>query len=291
MQIDFFSYPLVTQKKTINVSSIPHRSPFRYPGGKTWFVPFFRKWMRNKKQKPSILIEPFAGGGIIGLTAGFENLADKIILVEKDENVAIVWKVILEKDYNKLADEILSFNLNFDSVRKILESKPVSIYKKALQTIVCNRVSYGGIMAHGSGLTKKGENGKGLASRWYPDTLAKRIQRIGHIRDKFSFIHGCGFSVIEKYKGVNNSCFFIDPPYTVAGKRLYKYHKIDHQLLFDLFRNSTGDFIFTYDTNKEILEMAKKFNFQISLVPMKNTHNILMEELIIGKDLSWIQKK
>ena len=27
-------------KGVINVSAVPHRSPFRYPGGKTWLVPY-----------------------------------------------------------------------------------------------------------------------------------------------------------------------------------------------------------------------------------------------------------
>lgn len=29
--------------KVVNVASVPQRSPFRYPGGKTWLVPVVRK--------------------------------------------------------------------------------------------------------------------------------------------------------------------------------------------------------------------------------------------------------
>src|SRR6267378_543048 len=67
----------------INVAAVPHRSPFRYPGGKTWLVPYIRSWLRSIRPRPQLLIEPFAGGGIVGLTAGIELLADHIILVEK----------------------------------------------------------------------------------------------------------------------------------------------------------------------------------------------------------------
>ncbi len=28
-----------SQFKVVNVATVPHRSPFRYPGGKTWLVP------------------------------------------------------------------------------------------------------------------------------------------------------------------------------------------------------------------------------------------------------------
>jgi len=32
-------------QKPINVASVPTLSPFRYPGGKTWFIPYVRKWL------------------------------------------------------------------------------------------------------------------------------------------------------------------------------------------------------------------------------------------------------
>jgi len=41
----------------------------------------------------------------------------------------------------------------------------------AFQTILRNRVNRGGILVDGAGRVKHGENGKGLTSRWYPETL------------------------------------------------------------------------------------------------------------------------
>ena len=37
---------------------------------------------------PRLLVEPFAGGGIVSLTAVMENLADESIMVELDKDVA-----------------------------------------------------------------------------------------------------------------------------------------------------------------------------------------------------------
>ena len=34
--------------------------------------------------------------------------------------------------------------------------------------------------------------------------------------------------------------------------------------------------------------MARKHNFKMRLIPMTNTHHATMEELVIGKDLSWM---
>jgi len=48
--------------KPVNVASVPQRSPSRYPGGKTWFVPTFRRWISSMDVAPVTLVEPFAGG-------------------------------------------------------------------------------------------------------------------------------------------------------------------------------------------------------------------------------------
>src|SRR5207247_8317939 len=77
-----------------NVASVPHRSPFRYPGGKTWLVPRLRQWLRSLSEKPGEFIEPFAGGGIISLTVGFEQLTEHVTMVELDAEVAAVWQTV-----------------------------------------------------------------------------------------------------------------------------------------------------------------------------------------------------
>ena len=83
-----------TTHKVVNVASVPQRSPFRYPGGKTWLIPVVRKWLKQTKSSKTI-IEPFAGGAIVALTVAAERLADHVTFVELDEQVASVWQVIL----------------------------------------------------------------------------------------------------------------------------------------------------------------------------------------------------
>ena len=49
-----------------------------------------------------------------------------------------------------------------------------------------------------------------------------------------------------------------------------------------------GDFLMTYDNAEEVKKMARDHGFQMRLIPMTNTHHAAMEELVIGKDLSWM---
>jgi DNA adenine methylase len=275
----------------VNVASVPQRSPFRYPGGKTWLVPKIRKWLKSFSHAPEIFIEPFAGGGIVSLTAAFENLSKNVMMVELDDQVAAVWKTILSDEAEWLANQILLFDLSIENVKTILNKETDSLKEKAFQTLLKNRVYHGGILAQGSGLIKFGENGKGIKSRWYPQTLSRRILNITAIKERICFINGDGINIMNENSHKKKAVFFIDPPYTAAGKkagrRLYTHNVLDHENLFLLAGKIAGDFLMTYDNNDRIVEMAIHHGFDTEVIPMKNTHNTKMTELLIGKDLGW----
>lgn len=290
-QLDLF----IDTSKVVNVASVKHRSPFRYPGGKTWLVPRIIQWLKNKEVKPEHFIEPFAGGAIIGLTVAFENLASHVTIIELDAQVASVWETIFTNSEGEwLAKRIETFEFNAENVNSILQGSDLSIRDKAFQTILQNRTAHGGILAPGAGLLKHGENGKGIASRWYPQTLARRIRDLITIRDRITFFHGDAFPVIENYTKAENAVFFVDPPYTAgngkrAGSRLYNHFLIDHERLFSLFENSQADFILTYDNDEYIVEMANRHHLDYSQIAMQNTHLSKMTELVLGKNLSWMR--
>lgn len=272
----------------VNVSSVPQRSPFRYPGGKTWLVPYLRDWLGHQKKKPSRMIEPFAGGAIASLTAGFEKLASHVIFAELDPRVAAVWQVVLNGQSECLAGQILNFDLTPTSAREALDRTAKTELDTAWQTILRNRVQRGGILAPGAGLVKTGENGRGIKSRWYPETLARRIREINHIKERFTFVHGDAFKLIEKHSIDSSSVFYVDPPYTLAAKRLYSAWQVDHRRLFSAMSDVKGDFLMSYDNTPEILELARHHGFETRIVSMKNTHHAKMQELLIGRDLSWV---
>lgn len=271
------------------MATVPHRSPFRYPGGKTWLIPYIRSWLRDQRKRPSLLIEPFAGGAIVGLTAGFEQLADHVVLVESDPDISSVWQTILFGQATWLADKIEQYPFSQENVLGTLQQEPMSHKERAFSIILRNRVQRGGIMALGAGLVKNGENGRGLGSRWYPTTLARRIREINHIHDRFSYIEGNGVEILRRYANDQDVAFFVDPPYTVASKRLYKHWQIDHRGLFQSLSKVRGSVLLTYDNTVEISALAREFGFETAAVAMKNTHHAKMSELLISKDLKWLR--
>lgn len=276
--------------KPTNVAQVRHLSPFRYPGGKTWLVPEVRQWLLATKQRPSVFVEPFAGGAIVGLSVAAENLAERVFLCELDDDVAAVWETIFhgsDDDVSEFSRRITTFDVTLDNVRAILESKPRSPKNRAFRTVIKNRMQRGGIMAAGAGLVKEGEAGKGLKSRWYPDTLAKRIEVLRSMKDRIDFEQGDAFEVVRRFADDPEAFFFIDPPYTAGGKkagsRLYTHNEIDHEGLFALMASVRGSVMMTYDDAPEVREMAQRHGFRIELVPMKNTHHAIIHELLILK--------
>ena len=274
--------------RPVNVSKVQHLSPFRYPGGKTWLVPEVRRWAAlNDLHR---LVEPFAGGASCGLAIAHEGLAREVVLGELDPYVASVWRVVFEENAGALSEvmeRISSFEVTREHVQNELAKQPNSASDLAFQTILRNRCARGGIMAPGAGLTKSGEKGKGIGSRWYPETLNRRFDVLRELRDTVRFVEGDAFRLLSKYRRGKRTGWFIDPPYTASGKsagrRLYGVHELDHERLFFEASRLAGPVMMTYDDAPEVRELARRFGFEIGTVPMKSTHHAVHKELILTK--------
>lgn len=275
-----------------NVAQVVQLSPFRYPGGKTWLVPELRRWL-STIGSVNHFIEPFAGGASCGLMVAHEKRAKSVILGELDQAVAAVWQVLFEAPADDLAwvsRQILTFKVEESAVRRILANEPRTLRERAWRTIIQNRMQRGGILAPGAGLVKTGENGRGLSSRWYPETLVKRFGLIQGFRDRVSVFAGDAFELIAQHAKGKANCFLIDPPYTAGGKRagsrLYRHHALDHHRLFQTMANVRGNVMMTYDDSPEVRELAKQFEFRVTQVPMKSTHHEVHKELVLIRPAS-----
>lgn len=266
----------------VNVASVPQRSPLRYPGGKTWLIPHIRAWLERLDAPPPLLLEPFAGGGIASLTAVMEGLVQRCRMVELDPDVAAFWHAALEHG-PELRRRIAAFEPDRGAVESLVQSDPEAPLERGFRTLVLNRTRRGGILAPGASLARGGENGKGLASRWYPATICRRLREIERHAARIEFRHGDGLAELETAD--TGTAAFVDPPYNAggkrAGRRLYAHNEIDHRRLFELLHDRGLDFLLTYDAADEVLALVRKHAFQAVTVQMKNTHHHRIPELVI----------
>jgi len=260
-------------------------SPFRYPGGKTWLLGEVRCWLASRCLKPEVLVEPFAGGGSVSLYAIGEGLVDRAVLVELDPDVACVWRVMLSADADALCTKIRSFRADEGALNDALAVAPDTEVNRAFAVLLRNRTNHGGILATGAGRLRRGERGKGLFSRWYPETLARRIHGIHDMRGRLEFREGDGLGVMGEWFG-ERAVWFVDPPYVEgnrnAGARLYRYSDVPVDSVLDACAGFGGDFLLTYEDDGLIREKVGGRGFRMASVEVKTRSHTRRNELLIG---------
>lgn len=278
----------------MNVSAQPKLSPFRYPGGKTRLVELVHSWLLNC-DKTETFIEPFAGGASVGLYVAAKGLAKRVRLIEIDPDVSCVWTTILSSDWKWLCHQISGLRPTRRRVMEILTSEYRRPREIAFRTLVRNRFGRSGLLWNGAGLVRVGERGVGLASRWYPETLVSRIKHINSMRDRISFMQGCGLDEIDRRAGNHRTALFVDPPYSInedsAGTRLYRHNDLDHSRLFEALSNARARFLMTHEDNKAVRAYAKTSAMQLLRLPMLTAQKKRSAELLIGTDLEVLISK
>ena len=278
----------VSRIPVVNVASVPQRSPLRYPGGKTWLVPHIRAWLQETR--PEILIEPFAGGAIVSLTAVMEALVSRCLMVEIDRDVAAFWHAALEGGA-ALRERICGFEPTVERLRDLAGTPPATLAEHGFRTLALNRTRRGGVLARGASFSRHGENGKGVLSRWYPETLAKRLDAIRDHADRIAFVEGDGMKLLPLLlRGWGrDAAIFLDPPYTAkggkrAGSRLYEHSGIDHAGLFAMMAQHNANFLMTCDAAPEIVALVRRHGFHAARLSMKNGHHNRIPELVITSE-------
>ena len=129
----------------------------------------------------------------------------------------------------------------------------------------------------------------GIGSRWYPDTLVRRLQAITEYSDKLLFCESDGVRLLELLCGQPGAAFFVDPPYTAdggkqAGTRLYAHNTVDHARIFEALADGQANFMMTYDCSSEIMSLVQRHRFQGAIVEMESSHHLKIPELVITRE-------
>ena len=229
------------------------------------------------------MAEPFAGGASVSLGAVAGGLCERAHLMELDEEVAAVWETIINRgEGTALGEKIISFVPTRESVMELISDDPPSLVDRALAALVKNRTHWGGICAPGSSLMGD------VAARWYPETLARRVEAVGELRGRLSFTLGDGVRWMSG--GCSGAAaIFADPPYTMGGRmegrRLYLRHRVDHEAILAAAAASRGSVLATYHDTEEVRKGARRHSLEVMRTPPVSSRK--PGELLVGRDLSW----
>jgi DNA adenine methylase len=195
------------------------------------------------------ICEPFAGTAAVTFAAIEAGLVDQVHINDVDRHLIDLWSTVLNNhwrlielvgDYTPRAKDFYDFK------SEGYTSSPV---RNAFTTIVLHQISFGGLgrMA-GSPIGGADQRGKKytVECRWNADRLISKIKEL----------HGLLASVevvtltSHDWTACPRWAWFVDPPYSVAGKGLYQFSALDHLGLMRHLRQKRQPWVLTYDDDK-----------------------------------------
>lgn len=266
-----------------------HPSPLRYPGGKQFLTTFLTETIRLNNLQNGIYVEPCAGGAGAALRLLFNEEIYKIHLNDLDPCIFAFWKSILDHtdDFLELLAKTPVDVRSWRKQRAIYEcSKEHSTLELGFATFFLNRCNRSGALNAGpiGGLDQKGNYP--IDARFNRTGLKRRIERIRLYKDRITV--SCMDAVrllaqAEKKKlwPHDNTIVYLDPPYYVKGKGLYRkfFTEKDHSRLAS-FLNAGRHFrwIISYDDESAIRSL---YSGEKNVIFM----NYFMHTVRIGREL------
>jgi DNA adenine methylase len=231
-------------------------SPLRYPGGKAKLAAFVGELISAQKPRPSRYVEPFAGGGGVGLRLLFEERVDEIVLNDLNPGIAAFWRALFN-DPAGMIELIQERPVTVDEwrlQRATYESRDAPDLQLGFATLFLNRTNRSGILKARpiGGLDQTG-NWK-IDARYNADALADRVRLLSRYATRVTITEGDGVSLVGSELRDPKSFVYADPPYLVQGDRLYldAMTAADHQRLADILRAAPNRWLLTYDADARI---------------------------------------
>jgi len=241
-------------------------TPLRYPGGKARFAPFISDLMHVNGLHGGHYLEPYAGGAGVALELLFHDFASHIHINDVDPAINSFWTATIrhtEEILRLLHDTPVTMEQWF-RWRSIMRGEVDStLVEQGFATLFMNRTNRSGILKAGviGGLKQAGEYR--LDARLDKPTLTARIQRIARYADRISVYAEDAFELLSRCKDFlpSNSLIYLDPPYYVKGRDLYRnfYHHNDHLRIANLIQSEKFErqWIVSYDNAEEIRGMYR----------------------------------
>lgn len=243
-----------------------HVSPLRYPGGKTKLSPIIAELIEQVwgGTVPLVFVEPFAGGAGLGLNIISQGVISRLHLNDLDQGVYAFWKSCIQ-DTSALCEQIINTSVTVEEWHKqhhiyMNPDNGYSALELGFATFFLNRTNRSGILT-GRPIGGLDQSGKyKIDCRWNTTNLIERIRKVSEMGDYIEVTNDDANNIIGRYQNREDTLLFLDPPYVVQGKTLYKnsFTVEDHTKLSNLLIASDTSWVLTYDTNSLISDKLYK---------------------------------
>ncbi len=246
-------------------------SPLRYPGGKLWLVDYIEHVLEVNALRPSLFVEPFAGGASVALSLLARDRVESIGLVDRDPLVAAFWDTVFH-DAEWLVEQIRTVDVTLERWHGYKAAIPDDRRERALACLFLNRTSYSGILTRRTGPI----GGQAQTSRYAIDcrfprgTLIERIERLAARADRVAFVlHNSWEEGLAHVSSLINTganklaskdvFYYIDPPFFRKAERLYTYYfrDADHRRLRDSLIGLEERWVLSYDACDDVEDLYR----------------------------------
>ena len=219
-------------------------SPLRYPGGKAKVSSFVQELVVQNNLLDGTYIEPYVGGGSVGLSLLFNECVSDIYINDIDISIYAFWHSVL-KDSERLCKLIQDTPVNMDvwkTQRDIQANKfQEELLTVGFSTFFLNRTNRSGILNAGViGGNDQTGNYK-IDARYNKADLIKRISKIAEYSERIHLFNLDALQLIADLSQhlSEKTLFYFDPPYYVKGKGLYLnyYNNEDHCKIATAIKN------------------------------------------------------
>ena len=217
-------------------------------GSKSWFVPYAREFLRD--WHPKIIVEPFAGSCIVGLSLLNEGYAERLVLAEKDEDYLAFWRAALGDSnfsyrVSKWTERVL--DLPFEQQKPFVEASLERMKEEdpGFWILLHSRTAFNGKKTGGY---MTGKSRGGILCRW-PRTLDASLDLLYSLRNRITIVE----NAFEALAAFDREDFyaFVDPPYTLTekcpGHVMYDKAVVDHDKLHSVLAGWKGAWQLTYN--------------------------------------------
>lgn len=246
-------------------------SPFRYPGGKAFLYKYLLARVMSLPAGKRYYAEPFCGGAGAAVILLKLDVVDQIHLNDMDPKVYSAWKSILEEP-DRFAEAILNTPVDLETwhkSRSIVESASESGFKLGFATFFLNRTSRSGIVVGAGPIGGYDQRGNWkIDARFNREALAERVRWLGTMKNRIKLTQEDALTFLARSPGrlpIDQTLFFVDPPYVKAGGRLY-LNAMDegkHVALSDMLQDGTlPHWVLTYDDHPLIRSLYTAQNIK-----------------------------
>lgn len=269
-------------------------SPLRYPGGKSLLSTYVSGVLEENLLAGCTFYEPYAGGASVSLDLLRMGFIDKAILIERDPLVYAFWHSVFN-DTENLCAAIEACPVTLETWHQLQPARAVndpsksafSLLQLGFAGLFFNRTNFSGIIGAGP------IGGQGQLSeykincRFNKTALVRQIRAAAHLSPRISVRFGDALTFLRKNAAKISAGFsfvYIDPPYYMQGRKLYRHHYTDsdHETLAKYITAQGYPWLVSYDDHPRIRELYASKQMQPIYLDYKVKSSRTAQELVIS---------